>query len=198
MRLLVASKNEKKRRELETILADLDVELVSLDAFPDAPDVDEDAETFAENAAHKALEYARWSGLMTVADDSGLCVDALDGRPGVYSARYAGGDRSTEALCRKLLGELGNLEPARRTARFRCAIALATPARVEFTVEGSVEGRITEAMRGTHGFGYDPVFLYEPAGRTFAELAPDEKNGVSHRGRALARFREKLAERLAP
>jgi XTP/dITP diphosphohydrolase len=192
LKLLVATTNEGKLRELEAILEGLPVRTVRLGAFPEAPEVAEDGETFAENAAKKALAYARFSGLLTVAEDSGLCVEALGGRPGVLSARYAGGDRRPQALCGRLLEELAEVPASERGAAFHCVVALARPEGVVFTVEGRCEGRITTAMRGSGGFGYDPVFLYEPLGRTFAELSPEEKNEVSHRARALRAFREKF------
>jgi len=195
MRLLIATRNEDKLRELADLLAGLPVETVSLGEFPDAPEVVEDGRTLEENAAKKAAETARACGVHAVADDSGLFVEALGGRPGVLSARYAGPDSTGEKLCRKLLGEMADVPDGARAAQFRCRIALADPSgRVALTASGCCEGRIIREMRGTGGFGYDPVFFYEPAGRTFAELIPDQKNAASHRGRALGQFRARLEE----
>lgn len=193
MRLLIATRNEHKRRELEALLAGLPVQVLSLRDFPQAPEVVEDGETLAENAARKASETARACGVHTVADDSGLFVDALDGRPGVRSARYAGADPTPEKLCGKLLREMDALPQGRRAAHFVCGIAMAAPdGTLCLTARGRCDGTITRRMRGDGGFGYDPVFCQEPGGRTFAELRPEEKNAVSHRGRALEEFRRAL------
>ena len=149
------------------------------------------AAPLAGNAAKKASTIALASKTQTVADDSGLCVDALGGRPGVRSARYAGANPTAEKLCRKLLDEMQTVPDGKRTARFQCCIALGAPdGEILLTCRGTCEGVILREMRGTHGFGYDPVFFYPPARKTFAEMAPDNKNAVSHRGRALGRFRE--------
>lgn len=160
-------------------------------APPPAPvDVEETGTTFAENARLKALDGARRFGAPCLADDSGLCVDALDGRPGVYSARYA---ETNEARIAKLLGELQGVPAERRTAAFVCAIALAFPDGRLIEVEGRCEGTITEGPRGAGGFGYDPVFLVPALGRTFAEITADEKNRMSHRANAVAKLRRALA-----
>lgn len=193
MRLLVATTNAAKRAELEALLVGLPVELLTVRDFPDAPLVHEDGETAEENAAKKASEMARACGVHTVADDSGLFVDALDGAPGVMSARYAGPDPTKDRLCRKLLAEMESVPDGQRGAHFRCCIAMADPdGRIVLTAEGRVDGVVTREMRGESGFGYDPVFYYASAGKTFAEMAPEEKNAVSHRGRALEAFRAKL------
>jgi XTP/dITP diphosphohydrolase len=190
MRLLVATLNAAKRRELEALLGGLPVEVLSVQEFPAAPEVAEDADTLEENAASKASETARACGVYAVADDSGLFVEALGGRPGVHSARYAGPNPTAVKLCRKLLAEMEAVPDGRRTAHFRCCIAMAAPeGRVAITASGRVDGRILREMRGGGGFGYDPVFFYEPAGLTFAQMEPAEKNAVSHRGRALREFR---------
>jgi XTP/dITP diphosphohydrolase len=144
------------------------------------------------NALGKARAAARLSGAVALADDSGLEVDALGGRPGVSSARYGGAGLSDADRCAALLAELSAVASERRTARFRCVVALVSSDGSEEVVEGVVEGRITDAPRGAGGFGYDPVFCYPPLGRTFAELDPALKNGVSHRGKALALAREVL------
>lgn len=193
MRILLASANPDKRAELEKLLEGLPIEVLSLAQFPDAPQVVEDGETFEENAAKKAAEIAQYSGLHTVADDSGLCVDALDGAPGVQSARYAGQHGTYKDVCKKLLLKMRYVPDEKRTARFLCHIAFADPeGNILLTAKGSVEGLITRQMRGGRGFGYDPVFLYPPAGKTFAQMTPEEKNRFSHRARAMEEFREKV------
>ncbi len=194
--LVVGTRNEKKKKEMETILADIPVRLQSLADYPDAPDVEEDAPTFDGNARKKALTLANALNRWVVADDSGLEVDALQGRPGVWSARYAGRGASDDQKCEKLLGELAGVPEKERTARFRCVIALARPGEVLFTVEGRCEGRIAEEMEGRGGFGYDPVFFYPERGCTFAQMAPEEKNSVSHRGKALKLFEARLLKRI--
>lgn len=195
MRLLIATNNLKKREELEALLAGLPVEILALRDFPHAQDVVEDGETLEANAAKKASETARACGVHTVADDSGLFVDALGGRPGVRSARYAGPDPTSRKLCRKLLSEMESVPDTERGAHFRCCIAMADPAgRIVLTASDRVDGSIIREMRGTGGFGYDPVFYHEPAGKTFAQMSPEDKNAVSHRGRALQQFRRQFAE----
>ena len=195
MKLLIATRNQGKLKEMQALLDGSPVELTTLSEFPDAPEVVEDGATLEENAAKKASQTACACGLHVVADDSGLFVDALDGRPGVRSARYAGPDPTTEKLCAKLLRELAGVPQERRDAHFRCCIVMADPqGRVLLTADGRVDGRVLTEMRGQGGFGYDPVFYYEPAGCTFAELAAPEKNAVSHRGRALREFRRVFEE----
>ncbi len=195
MRLLVATANPGKQREMAQLLSGLPVELLTLRDFADAPAVLENGATLEENAAEKAGELARACDVHAVADDSGLFVDALDGRPGVHSARYADGEPTPENLCGKLLAEMGSSEESDRTAHFRCCIAMAEPSgRVVLTASGRCDGRIASGMRGTGGFGYDAVFHYEPADKTFAEMTSTEKNAVSHRGRALREFRRKLTD----
>lgn len=180
------------------MLAGLPVEVTSLGDFPEAPEVKEDGETLEENAAKKASEVARACSIHAVADDSGLFVDALGGQPGVRSARYAGPHPTSKKLCRKLLDEMRDIPDERRQAHFRCCIAMADPTgRVVVTASGRADGIIIRAMQGERGFGYDPVFLYEPAAKTFAEMVPDEKNAVSHRGRALRAFRRQFSRLLA-
>jgi len=198
MKLLIATRNVNKGREIEALLSELDVTILTLHGFPDAPQVLEDGQTFEENACKKAAQLAVYSGLHTVADDSGLCVDALGGRPGVMSARYAGPDPTTENLCTKLLKEMEAVPDSLRAGHFQCHVAFAEPSgHVLLTASGRCNGTITRRMRGRHGFGYDPVFLYVPAGKTFAEMEPAQKNAVSHRGRALREFREKFRAFLA-
>ncbi len=194
MKLLVATTNPGKRREMVALLAELPIEVLTLAEFPDAPEVVEDGQTLEENAAKKATQTAAALGLHTVADDSGLFVDALDGRPGVKSARYAP-EGTSEALCGRLLSEMADVPREGRKAHFRCCIAMADPeGRLVLRASGRCDGRIARKMRGEGGFGYDPVFIYEPLGSTFAEIDAATKNAVSHRGRALEEFRRLLQD----
>jgi XTP/dITP diphosphohydrolase len=189
-RLLFATTNAGKLRELRGLVGDA-VEVVSLADLPPLPDVVEDEGTLEGNALKKAREYARATGLPALADDSGLFVDALGGRPGVHSARYAPGD--DRARYEKLLTELSGVPDEKRTASFRCALALVKPGGGESKVEvGRCEGRIGHAPSGTHGFGYDPVFIVSDKGRTMAELAAEEKSAVSHRGAAFRMMKPHL------
>ncbi len=186
MDLVLASRNRGKSAELAALLRGLPVTLHTLDEFSAAGEVEEDGTTLEENAVKKALAALAATGLPSLADDSGLEVDVLGGRPGVFSARFAGAGADDRANREELLRQLEEVPDGRRAARFRCVIALAMPGgRVE-TVEASCEGVITREPKGTCGFGYDPVFFYPPFGRTFAEVTPAEKHSVSHRGRAMA------------
>jgi len=191
-RLVLATLNRAKARELAALLRDLPWELVGLADLPGASLPEETGATYQENALLKARHAAGLAGARALADDSGLEVDALGGAPGVQSARYGGPGLDDAGRCALLLRALAGVPPARRTARFRCVIALADPDGRAEVVEGLVEGRITEAPRGAHGFGYDPVFFYPPRGRTFAELSLEEKARVDHRGRAVRAARRLL------
>ena len=196
-KLLIATRNKGKLREYRQILADLPMQITDLETEGIHEEVEETGRTFTENAIRKATAYARLSGLWTWADDSGLEVDALDGQPGVHSARYAGPGASDEERYRLLLQRLADVPPDRRSARFRCVVAIATPdGRVE-TAEGRCEGEIISTPRGTHGFGYDPVFYLPERGMTMAELPPEEKNRISHRARAAQAARAILERMLA-
>lgn len=186
MKLLLATTNRGKINELKGILGEQQIELVGLDAADSTEEIETGA-TFVENALLKARHYHERTGLPTIADDSGLEVFALDGRPGVASARYAGPDASDADRIRKLLGELNGVSDEQRTARFVCAAALVWDGG-EQVFEDEARGRILRVPRGAGGFGYDPVFLYEPLGRTFAELSESEKAEISHRGRAFRRL----------
>lgn len=197
LRILIATHNRGKLREIRRLTAGHDWEFISLTDLPALPEAFEDGRSFAENARKKALHYARHSGLPTLADDSGLEVDALGGAPGVHSARFAGARRDDDANNRKLLAQLAGLPPQQRTARFRCAMALAHGDEILAETEGCVEGRILPEPRGRGGFGYDPLFLLPKLGRTMAELDPDEKNHLSHRGQALRKMLAEL-QRLEP
>ncbi len=188
--LLLATTNAGKLREIRDVLAGLDLEVRALSDIPAVAEPEETGRTFEENARAKALYYAGASGLLTVAEDSGLEIDALDGAPGVYSARF-GGERAPAyaekfALLYRMLAERGAPESP---ARFACALALARPGGVLFEARGTIEGRITSPPRGTGGFGYDPIFFYPPFGCTLAEVPADRKSSVSHRGQAFRQLR---------
>ena len=198
MRLLLATTNPHKRRELTELLADLPVQVLTLADVSDAPEVAEDRPTLQENAAKKACEVAAACKEYVMADDSGLFVDALDGRPGVRSSRYAGPNPTSKKLCHKLLEEMAEVPDGSRRAHFRCCVAMADPeGQLVLQASGIVCGNITREMRGSEGFGYDPVFRYRRWGRTFAEVPLEQKNSVSHRARALRAFRHLLARWLA-
>jgi len=186
-RLVLATANQKKVIELARILAagHVDVNPVSLAEFPGAPDVAETGATFAENALLKAHAIADFTGLPAVADDSGLCVDALNGMPGVLSARWAGRHGDDEANLRLVLAQLADVPDERRGAQFVCAAALVLPGGREHVSDGVVRGRLIRAPRGQHGFGYDPIFVPESAAVTTAEMDPADKDRISHRGKAL-------------
>ncbi|NLX36635.1 MAG: XTP/dITP diphosphatase [Chloroflexi bacterium] len=181
MRLLIATGNAGKKREFAGLLADLPLEIVGLNDLGLPNDVEETGASFAENALLKARAYAARSGLLTLADDSGLEVDALAGAPGVQSARYGGPGLDDRGRYKLLLASLRGVPAEDRTARFRCTIALVVPDGREATVDGACEGRITDAPSGEHGFGYDPVFWVTSEGCTMAELLPERKNAISHR-----------------
>jgi XTP/dITP diphosphohydrolase len=185
--VVLATKNRKKLDELHRILETegMDVELLGIDAFPDLPDIPETESSFAGNALLKAREIARITGLPAVADDSGLCVDALNGMPGIFSARWSGRHGDDEANLDLLLGQLNDVPDRRRTAAFHCAAAVALPDGTERVVEGTIDGVLIRERRGTNGFGYDPIFV--PLGRqvTTAEMTAEEKDAISHRGQAM-------------
>ncbi|MCQ4573990.1 MAG: XTP/dITP diphosphatase [Candidatus Brocadiales bacterium] len=190
--ILIGTTNPHKLKEVREILRDLPVELISPEKLAQLPEIIEDGHTFSENAVKKAVEWAKATGYCTMADDSGLEVDALGGEPGVFSARYGGKNTTYEDNNIKLLNALEGVPTARRTARFHCTIALARPEGLIFVVEGECAGIIAEGPRGSHGFGYDPVFYVPECGKTFAELGPEIKNQMSHRTRALKKFGERL------
>lgn len=192
--VLVGTQNRGKIKEYEELLVGLPVIWKSpADVGLADYDADEDGTTFEENARRKSLDYARVAQMPVLADDSGLEVDALDGAPGVYSARYAGPGASDEDRYRKLLAELAPIPDELRGARFVCVVALALPDGTVYTERGTVEGAIARGPRGDEGFGYDPVFVL-PDGRHMAELPAAEKHAISHRGSALARFKPTLLE----
>jgi XTP/dITP diphosphohydrolase len=186
-RLVLASLNQHKITELARILArgQVGVDLVGLGEFPGAPDVAETGATFAENALLKAEAAAGFTGLPSVADDSGFCVDALNGMPGVLSARWSGKHGDDEANLQLLLGQLADVPDERRGAHFACAAALMLPSGRQHVSEGTVHGRVTRLPRGENGFGYDPVFVPDRSELTTAEMTAEAKDAISHRGRAL-------------
>ncbi|MFB7448574.1 RdgB/HAM1 family non-canonical purine NTP pyrophosphatase [Streptomyces sp. NPDC056194] len=185
-RLILATRNAGKITELHAILADagLDLELVGADAYPEVPDTKETGVTFAENALLKAHALAQATGLPAVADDSGLCVDVLNGAPGIFSARWAGAHGDDKANLNLLLAQLSDIDDAHRGAHFACAAALALPDGTERVVEGRMPGTLRHAPVGTNGFGYDPILQPEGYEVTCAELTPAQKNAISHRGKA--------------
>ncbi len=195
--LLIATSNPGKVKELAALLAGLNCRLIGLADLPETPPVvEETGKTFAENAVIKANYYHSLTGLPTLADDSGLEVDALKGRPGVYSARYGGEGLTSAEQIELLLDEMKDIPDRQRTARFVCAIVLTGLLNISQLFEGQCEGRIARQPAGGGGFGYDPIFIDEQSGRTFAELSPEEKSARSHRGQALQKVREFLAEML--
>ena len=187
MQIVLATHNRGKMEEMAAILGQLPVELLTLDAFPEIGDIPETGNTLKENAFIKAETVHRLTGLPALADDTGLEVDALNGAPGIYSARYAGADATFDDNCQKMLKELDSIPLERRTARFCTVIAFVNRGEKEW-VQGVAEGRIIEEKRGVGGFGYDPIFYYPPLRKTFAELDSVEKNSISHRGKALRNF----------
>ena len=192
-RLVLATLNLGKARELAAHLGDIPYEVRVLAELPGAALPEETGDTYRANALLKARAAARFTGAWALGDDSGIEVAALRGAPGVRSARFGGPGLDDAGRCALLLEALRDVPPAERVARFRCVVALVDPAGGEHTAEGFVDGVITDAPRGRHGFGYDPVFLYPPLAQTFAELAPEEKARVDHRGRAVRAARRFLA-----
>ena len=202
MKILIATKNPGKMAELSAML-DLDIDWLSLADFPDAPEVIEDGRTFEENARKKALAYAKIAGCWTIADDSGLVVDALDGTPGVKSARFSGEPQPHEKRtlidhrnCAKVLDLLKDVPTEKRTARFVCSLCLASPKEILIETQGTLEGVIARDPAGRNGFGYDPVFFVPGLGKTVAQLTADEKNAISHRSNAIRKLKPLLDELL--
>jgi len=191
MTIVLATKNEDKIREIKEILSDLPVELKTMADFPEMPDVEETGATLKENALKKAMEFHKFTGLPALADDTGLEVDALSGAPGVYSSRFAGEDASYADNRKKLLEELKDVPEDSRTAQFRCVVAFVEGS-YEITTEGIVRGKILRAEQGDRGFGYDPVFWVPEFKKTFAEIDPEKKNLISHRGIAFRKMKAKL------
>jgi XTP/dITP diphosphohydrolase len=196
MQLLLATRNKDKIKEIRQALADLPLTILTCDDFLDFPDIEETGATLEENAILKAKGIYQHSGFPSLADDSGLEVDYLKGAPGVYSSRFAGPGCTYDDNNRKLLQELKGVPAEKRTARFRTVIAIAWSISDIDVVEGRVEGVIAAEKAGNSGFGYDPVFYYPPVAKTFAQMTLEEKNAVSHRGRALLAARGKIISRL--
>ena len=196
-RVVLATRNGHKVAELQRILSaiGLDIELVGLDDFPGAPEVAETESSFAGNALLKARAIAEFTGLAAIADDSGLCVDALNGMPGIYSARWAGRHGDDRANLELVLGQMGDVPDARRSAQFVCAAAWVVPGESEHVVEGVLEGSLARGQRGTNGFGYDPIFVPRGYVLTTAELRPEEKDAISHRGQAFRSLAQVMTSR---
>lgn len=192
--LVLATRNRHKGEELAALLGDLGIGIRTLDEFPEVPDVIEDGETCEANAIKKARAVSKATGLIAVADDTGLEVDTLGGRPGVYAARYAGEHATYEDNWRKLLRELSGVPHDRRTARFITVAAMAWPSGEVQVTTGQLEGVISEEPAGARGFGYDPVFFVPELGKTLAQLSAEEKNRISHRAKAFAQVREILGK----
>lgn len=188
--IVIASQNKGKQSEIQELLKDFPVKIRTLAEFGALPEIVEDGNTFEENAYKKASFIARILGLPALADDSGLVVAALEGRPGVFSARYAGEDATDGQRCLKLLEDMA--EKMDRRAAFECVLSIAVPSGAALTYEGKCEGLIAQRPTGSGGFGYDPVFFYPPLDKTFAEMTPEEKNSVSHRGKALKELRSEF------
>ena len=195
MQIVLATHNRGKMKEMSSILAHLPVTLLTLDDFPQIGEIPETGETLKENAFIKAETVHQKTGLPALADDTGLEVDALDGAPGVHSSRYDGETATFEDNCRKMLQEMDGIPTEERTARFHTVIAFVSDSGNEWT-EGMVEGRILEKKQGDGGFGYDPLFYYPPLKKTFAELNSEQKNNISHRGKALRNFCQILEKRI--
>jgi len=195
LQIVLATHNRGKMKEMSSILAHLPVKLLTLDDFPQIGEIPETGETLKENAFIKAETVHQKTGLPALADDTGLEVDALDGAPGVHSSRYDGETATFEDNCRKMMQEMGGIPAEERTARFHTVIAFVSDSGNEWT-EGMVEGRILEKKQGDGGFGYDPLFYYPPLKKTFAELNSEQKNNISHRGKALRNFCQILEKRI--
>ncbi len=193
-KIVLATRNKHKIQEIKTILHDLPLEILTLNDFPEIPVLREDGETFQDNSLQKAQAVYQHTRLPALADDSGLEVFYLSGRPGVVSARYAGDGASDEENNEKLLGQMRGVAPRRRKAQFRAVLTLLDEKGME-AAEGICRGTLAELPRGTNGFGYDPIFIPEGFSRTYAELTAEEKNRISHRARALAAMREVLRQR---
>ena len=187
VQLVLATRNAKKLAELDRLLAGagLDVQILGSDAFSELPEIEETGSTFAENSLIKARAVSTHTGLIAIADDSGLCVDALDGQPGIYSARWAGQGATDESNLDLVLEQIREVEPARRTAHFACAAALVLPSGEEYVVQGQVNGVLLTQRRGVGGFGYDPIFLPDGFDITTAEMTSEQKDAISHRGQAM-------------
>ena len=195
-KLIFATGNQNKMREIKAILADMDVEVLSMKEAGIDIDIVEDGKTFEENALIKARAVSKAGNALALADDSGLEVDALNGEPGIYSARYMGEDTSYDIKNMNIIERLEGVPDEKRTARFVCAMAAVFPDGTEQTFVKTMEGRIGYKIAGENGFGYDPIFFLPEYGKTSAEISPEEKNAISHRGKALRAMEEYLKEKL--
>lgn len=195
--VIIATKNQGKAKEFARMFQPLGFEVKTLLDFPEIKDVEETGTTFEENAILKAETISKLLNRMVIADDSGLAIDALNGKPGIFSARYAGEEKSDEANMNKVLEELANVPDNERQARFYCALAVASPEQETFTVLGTCEGIILREKRGSYGFGYDPIFFTVEKGKAMAELTPEEKAQISHRAHALQKLESELPSLLA-
>ncbi len=196
MKILIATGNKGKIREMNELFSDMPVEFVGIDTLEEVPEVVEDGSTFHENALKKAMTFYNRASMPVLAEDSGLEVEALEGAPGIYSARYAGAEATDEDNIRKLLDALKGVPPEQRRARFVSVLCFVLDGKPHF-FEGEVEGWITDRPSGSYGFGYDPVFVPDGYDKTFAELGPEIKNRISHRAKAIAKFKEFLKGLLA-
>ena len=191
-KIIIATQNKGKAKDFEALFGPLGYEVLTLHDVAEDMDVEETGSTFEENALLKATALANHLQTIVIADDSGLEIDALDGRPGIYSARYAGEAKSDEANMEKVLKELENVKESDRTARFVCAIAVASPSNEPFTVRGTCEGIIATERKGENGFGYDPIFFVPSENKMMAELTAEQKGAISHRGNALKKLAANL------
>lgn len=195
-KIIIATKNKGKAKDFEALFAPLGYDVLTLHDVAEEMDVEETGTTFEENALLKATALADHLQTIVIADDSGLEIDALDGRPGIYSARYAGEDKSDEANIDKVLEELKDVKELERSARFVCAIAVASPTKEPFTVRGTCEGMIATERKGNNGFGYDPIFYVPSEKKMMAELSGEEKGAISHRGNAIKQLASNLTDLL--
>lgn len=191
-KLILATRNRGKLKEIKALFSDLDIDIMSLDDLEGAPHIEEDGTTFMENAFKKAKVIAESTGIMALADDSGLEVDTLNGAPGIYSARYSGENASDASNNQKLLAELQRVSSDKRSAHFTCVIIVYHPSGRWISAEANCNGKITKKIIGDSGFGYDPVFYIPSVDRTMAQLSPKEKNRLSHRGKALRKLKSEL------
>ena len=196
MELVLATGNSSKQKEIMAVLSDLPITIRNQSEFGSIPEIIEDGETCKDNAVKKATIIAKHTGRLTLADDTGLEVEALEGAPGVYAARYAGENATYSDNCQKLLKELRGVPLDNRNARFVTVLAIAEPSGLVQVVEGGLEGKISETLFGTDGFGYDPVFIVPELGRTLAQITLEEKNQISHRGQALLKVKDLLKKKL--
>ncbi|MGQ9694233.1 MAG: XTP/dITP diphosphatase [Thermodesulfobacteriota bacterium] len=190
--IVIATRNPGKMKEIAALLKSTQVKFLSLLDFPQISEIKEDGTTFAENAQKKAMVISRLTGLLSLADDSGLCIKALQGRPGIFSSRFVGEKATDKERCELLLNQLQGVPLSQRKATFVCAIAMASPQGKIKVVEGKCQGLISLSPRGTYGFGFDPIFFLPKLGKTMAELTPEEKNKISHRAQALRKLKKIL------